>query len=66
MRNKVDFEFTKDWGLTKKGTKKSYKKPLAGQLEKEGRGKIVRKPKPKAVKPAADKVEKAATKRATK
>ena len=58
-RNKVDFEFTKDWGTIKKGDKYKMKIARARSLQDVRKvGKIV--------KPKANKAEPKATKRETK
>jgi len=67
MRNKVDFEFTKDWGLTKKGTTKNVKIARARDMQDVHKvGKIKRKPGPKAMKPKENKADKKAIQRETK
>ena len=62
-RHKVNFEYKKDFGSVKKGTKKVLKKTFALQLEKAGAGKIVLR---KAVKPSSNKVDKDATNKVDK
>lgn len=65
MRNKVDFEFTKDWGSIKKGTVKNLKIAFAASLrDVHGVGKF--KTAKKAVKPQANKVDKKAIQREVK
>jgi len=58
---RVDFEFTKDWGMTKKGTVKKLRRSFARSLEdlhkvgkikpKMGRPKVEKDVKPQAKKP---------------
>jgi hypothetical protein len=49
MRHKVDFQFTKNWGLIEKGTVKSFKKPQAKSLQNIHKvGKIIGETKSKA------------------
>lgn len=57
-RNKVVFEFDKDWGLIKKGTRKVFNRAHARSLQDVQKvGKIQREEdEPKAVKPKANKV----------
>jgi hypothetical protein len=55
MKNNVNFEFTKDWGAIKKGTKRKFRKSFARLLQDRDKvGKIVTA-NPKAVKPKATK-----------
>ena len=64
-RNKVDFEFTKDWGSIKKGTVKNLKVAFATSLRdvhKIGKFKSAKK----AVKPEENKVDKKVIQRETK
>ena len=64
-RHKVNFEYKKDFGSVKKGTKKELKRTFALQLETAGAGKIVLR-QSKAVKPESNKVDKEATKKEDK
>lgn len=58
-RNKVVFEFDKDWGMIKKGSERVLVRSFARSLQDIRKvGKIQsEEKKPKAVKPKADKVD---------